>query len=414
MLIVLGTLGLPFLPSDIAHTPPTLNIVFLAVSVLVIFGAIFIYIMNISFDAFVVFVAIATSMASIAGRLKGQGAGEMSPAVKELVISAASFVGLFVSDKLISRFKPTNTDIQQWITIWTYLVPAAMWGIVVFMGFRGIQALIKYRVSNTVPAPVSQGVRRFEGFQGAGATLSSRLDTALKRVQDTMTRITGYVDSTCSIIRDVEMGYIGAVSGLTQSEMKLPPDVVAELRKKRKETAEKTFLTLRKINASAKNTKILECFQNEDETIREYCIQLEGYLENAESMAQIAKVQSITAELIFAQGMIAKAKELEKEEFQNAPSPDSFGESIVKKYTALSGPMLAIAAEVLLQKEAMLFTFAENLGTMTQIINAQIDKTKKKASMVASGNYDKSSEEVQEADARLSLISTKAIQGAKP
>jgi hypothetical protein len=432
MLVTLGTLGLPFMPSDIAHTPPTFYLFFTALSVIVLFGAIFIYVLNLSFDGFVVFVAVVTSLTTILGRLKGQGppteGSETNPIVKELFISVSVLAALFGSEKLASRIDSTNPRLQQFLTLWSYFVPVAMMIVVLVMGFRSVKALLDYRTSNTSSPPVPAGKRPFEGFQGAPAsapgsapatrTLSARLDAALARAQTTMDLITEYADSTCSIIREVEAGYLGAKSApKDESEVSLPKEVQEERRKARLETAKKSFVTLRKINASSLNTTVLECFQGqgqgqngdgEEDTIREYCIQLEGLLENAESMAQIARIQSISAELAFADRMIRKSEEPGKEGFQDAPSPsDSLGESLVKKYHSLSGSALTSAAEALLQKEAALFTSVEDLDERIQFLEGKIKRTNQKAAMAYTGDYDKSSKEIQEADLRLSSVKPK-------
>jgi hypothetical protein len=407
MFLILGLAGLPFLPRDPVQSSPSMHILASGLGIAALMGCIVIYVMNLSLETFLLYVASLVSIAAIVGKFRGEGGPpvkgtEIPSAAKEALVGATAVAFFLGTGKVAQQYQGSAIPwLRQVATLYTYAAPVGIWGTLAFLVYRAIRSLAETRASNTVPVPVPAHVARFEGFQATATatapapvkapSLLERLDAAIGRLQDTVSRLIDFSDSTCSIVRDVELGYMGARSApKDESELSLPAEVQKTRKAQRQETAKKSFLTLRKINASSMNTRILECFQGaQEEDVREYCIQLEGLLENADTLAQIAVGQSMAAELVFADRMIQKA-----EAFQNAaalaptPTPDP-SESIAEKYAVLSGTALTAAAERLLQKEYQIYTFAEQLEKGIDTLQGKINKTAQKASMLTTGNYNR-------------------------
>jgi hypothetical protein len=410
MFLFLAILGLPYMEYDVAHRVPSFDFVSMAVGILAILCALFMYVFNMSFDTFVAGVSCAVIFFTVVSRVgNSDGNDGFPPFAKELlqfILIGSVVMGTFMAaSAAVERGIPANPTLRGFLQFYAGAAPIGLWGMLVYAIYRAIRGLLDYRLTNLAPKPVGP-YAPFEGFRGfsAGTTeefqatavaaepkLLKDMKAAIDRVQDTLDQLVEQTDSTCAIIKEVEQGYVGAKSGPEdESEYKLPQDEQEKRKQSRQERAMKAFATNRKVYAATRNVANLECFQNAVTTtdatdyeisLRELCVQLHSLLENAETLAQIKKVQSMEAELEFADRQLNKS-----EGFQD--SAPAVGLTPTQIYSTLRGETLDKAARSLLQKELNLYNSVTQIQNKVKNVRSRMGKSYQKINMVATGNYN--------------------------
>ncbi len=410
MFVVLAILGLPYMQYDIAHRVPSFTFVSTAIGILTVLCAIFVYILNWPFDTFVAYISTFVIFVTMLGRITGGGESDTFPAfAKEMltfVLVGSVIYGTSLGAGMVVERNLIPVEFLNTVLVWyAKFAPVALGGMLVYAIYKTIRGLIEYRVQSKVPcpAPIPAGAtQRFEGFQGAGAagttataatktnTLLRQMEAAIRRAEYTIDSLVEQTDSTCAIIKEVEQGYVGAKSGVTdEAEYQLPAEEQERRKQSRQWRAMKAFATNRGIYAATRNTKPLECFQNPNTdatdateyeiSLRELCVQLHSLLENTETLAQIKKIQQMQADLDFADRQLNKV-----ETFQNPPTTAPTPTQI---YSTLRGAALETAAKDLLAKEGELYASVTGLQTKIKDVRARMSKTYQKVNMVATGDY---------------------------
>ncbi len=404
-LVLLATLGIPYTDSDAAQRPPP-HLVMTGFLVVAVLCTVCVYMFNMSLSRFLGIVSGVFILLTIVSRIQGtavagSGAYAASYFLAPVAIGSLGALWPTLRDKFGVGGNSAFKDFMNRVA------PVLMWGALAFGVFRGIQAMLEYRRSKMAVGQcagagadtrtLSSVVQPYESFQNPATadetSLQGRLTAAIQRAQQSLESIVELTDGTCAIIKETEDGYVGSKSAPPdESEYSLSKEQQESRKQARQASARKTYTSLRKVNASARGVGILECFQStvadaveDDETIRELCIQLAELLENAESVTQIGRIRVMEAELAFAERMLTRATEA----FQDtAASPTVAPPSPAVYYTSLSGNALVAAATNLLAKESELYN---NITQLQQIINrlrGQMNRVYSKAGMVATGNYD--------------------------
>jgi hypothetical protein len=400
MFLFLAILGLPYMEYDFAHRVPSFNFVSMTVGILAILCTLFMYVFNMSFDTFVSAASCVVIFFTVISRVSGSGGNDTFPAfAKELlqfILIGSVIMGTFMAaSAAVERGIPANPTIRGFLQFYASAAPIGLWGMLVYTIYRAIRGLLEYRLANLAPKPAGlyapfEGfqalptVKRAEAFQAEEPKLLKDMKAAIDRVQETLDKLVEQTDSTCAIIKEVEQGYVGAKSGPeNESEYQLPKDEQEKRKQSRQERAMNAFATNRKIYAASRNVPNLECFQNEpteyELSLRELCTQLHSLLENAETLAQIRKVQSMEAELDFADRQINKS-----EGFQNT-----------QIYSTLRGKALDDAARGLLQKELNLYNSVTQIQNKVKNVRSRMGKSYQKVNMVATGNYNLTEKDLQ-------------------
>lgn len=418
MFLFLAILGLPYMDYEVGQRVPTFDFISITVGILAITCALFMYVFNISFDTFVAAVSCVVIFFTVISRVGGSDTGNAFPAfAKELlqfILIGSVITGTYMgASAAVERGIPANTTLRGFLQFYISAAPIGLWGLLVYAIYRAIKGLLDYRLQNLAHKPVGpyapfegfsvikepfqdlQVSRRIEQFQQEPALLKD-MQTAIDRAQNTIDNLVEQTDSTCAIMKEVEQGYLGAKSAPEDEiEYKLPKDEQEKRKQSRQERAIKAFATNRRIYAATRNTVPLECFQNLNTTIatnateyeislRELCIQLHTLLENEETLAQIKKVQSMEADLEYADRMLNKS-----EGFQDTPTTTTAPSTTPTQiYSTLRGQELDKAARNLLQKELNLYNAVTQLQNKVKAVRSRIGKSYMKVNMVATGNYN--------------------------
>jgi hypothetical protein len=397
MFLFLAILGLPYMEYDVAHRVPSFDFVSMAIGILAISCALFMYVFNMSFDTFVAAASSAVIFFTVISRVGSSGDDGFPPFAKELlqfILIGSVIMGTYMgASAAVERGIPDNPTLRGILAAYTGIAPIGLWGMLVYAIYRAIRGLLDYRMANLAPKPVGtpfEGFRavRKEGFQATEEPqLLKDMKAAIDRVQKTVDQLVEQTDSTCAIVKEVEQGYVGAKSSPEdEAEYQLPQEEQEKRKQSRQERAMKAFATNRKIYAATRNVKPLECFQDlnaattdateYEVSLRELCIQLHSLLENTETLAQIKKVQSIEADLDYADRMLNKA-----EGFQDATTPTQI-------YSTLRGKALDSAARGLLQKELNLYNSVTQIQKKIMDVRSRMGRSYQKVNMVTTGNYN--------------------------
>jgi hypothetical protein len=411
-LVLLATVGIPYTDSDAAQRPPS-HLVMTVFLIIAVLGAVCIFIFNMSLSTFLAAVSgllivltITSSFRAPSGPTKADSPA--SSMGKQAGIGFGAAVGIAGIQYFMGKYSGTgnggiqNERVKQVVQFLIGIAPVMMWGALAFGTFRGIQAMLEYRkaatkntCAGTSATTTPAAVAPYESFQNQDTTtsppptdLQGRLRAAIQRIQQSLESIVELTDGTCAIVKETEDGYVGSKSAPPdESEYNLSPEMQESRKQARQASARKTYTSLRKVNASAKGVGILECFQdNQDEdTIRELCIELAGLMENTESVTQIGRMRIMEAELAFAERQLSRVTEA----FQDAAtSPTVAPPSPSVYYGSLSGRALEVAATNLLAKESELYNSITQLQQILNRLRGQMNRVYSKAGMVGSGNYD--------------------------
>ncbi len=414
--LVFTILGLPYMSYDATIPPPSFRLVVLGFAAVFILGTLLVYTINLSYETYVMAVSCIAILSTLFGRLNGSDATELSPLAQQilyLVMSASILYGGSVGLQKVAWPVEWQPVVQFLIGI----VPVLLWGILasgLFVVFRTIaqsaanqptyptsaayepfQAQLAQEMKKPVqPAPPTNptnpkpAVRAIQSRSEVGTTVPvilGQIQAAISRLQENAEIVLDQTDSTCSIVKDVEQGYIGARAAPTdESEYDLPKEEQEKRRVARESRAASSFAENRRVYASIRNSLVpmLECFQSEvvsdsedDVNLRLACQELQTLLDNQEVLLQVQKSTQVQIALEFANKQLNRA-----EGFQTSSPSHSLA--------TLRGPALISAAQQLLLRELDL-TIA--ILRNEQDLKATQDRVKKqmyKASMIQKGNYN--------------------------
>lgn len=405
LLLSLATQGFPYIEYDAATKVPATQFAISALTILIVFGSIFVYIMNMPLDTYIAYVSTFVIAFTMYSRLKERvGAPEFPQAAKDLLLTGVIAGVLFGVSKGLSAFQISDPTLQSYLVMFRGAVPIALSGLGVYAIYLVIRWMLEYRAERK-KCPTGKRlvggrlVATLEGFQDPVAGLVDQLKAAIERTQTAFETLVELTDSTCAIIREVEQGYVGARSGpATEAETRLSPEQQSARRDARIAQATKSFAESRRVYAKGRGAKPLECFQSSESeaTLRELCTQLHTLLKNA----QIQTVQTINVELDYASRLLKKTG---LEGFQSEMETDT-GTEATQFYSTLSGPDLITAANNLLKEEQQFQSDLQSVLSKTDVVSQEINKVYKKANMVATGNYNPNSVQNVEADFRFSTV----------
>lgn len=420
--LVFAILGLPYMSYDASVPPPSFRLVVLGFAAVFILGTLLVYTINMSYETYIMAVSCIAILTTLLGRMSGSDE-EMSPLAQQilyLVMGASIVYGGSVGIQKVSW--PV-----EWQPVIQFLVgisPILLWGIMasgLFVVFRTIaesaskqptyptkaayepfQAQLAQEMKKPIqpPAnpqkPIPQVVpRAIQSRSEVGTTvpiLLGQIQAAIARLQENAEIVIDQTDSTCSIVKDVEQGYIGARSAPTdESEYDLPKEEQEKRKAARTSRAATSFSENRRVYSSIRDSLVpmLECFQSEvvtdteeDLDLRMACQELQTLLDNQEVLVQVQKSTQVQIALEFANKQLNRA-----EGFQTSSPSQSL--------TTLRGPaLIAIAQQLLLRELDLTIAILRN----EQDLKATQDRVKKqmyKASMIQKGDFNATPEQLK-------------------
>jgi hypothetical protein len=406
----IGFVGIPYIrEGDIASPSKSFYLSMAGLAVVFLFGALVVFLMNTTPEMYITIVSAITMLFVYGSTLFGtKETVEVPRIMKELLgvlLLGILFATLgYTSPLLAAKFPALATPLRMIETS----MPVLLWGMLAYLIYAGLRELAT--IGRAPTKPVSE-IPYYEPYQNqtstddttvsnTGASVSKEESTtarltrairdAIAVLEQDLETLTDQGESTCSIVRDVETGYVGARSAPeSDDEYSLPEDQVKARRDKRQLKAANAFRNNRKLFTSLRSSNpMLECFADpppsnpEEEELREAIQELQGMLENTEVIAGINKADQIQIALAFSEKILDRG---DKEEFQNATT--AAAEQTSMNVSTLSGSQLESAARALLQRAVAVHDKVllneKTLGILQERVNKQV----RKGGMVARGDY---------------------------
>jgi hypothetical protein len=299
--LIFAILGLPYMSYESILPPPSFRLVVLGFAAIFILGTLLVFTTNLTFETYIMAASSIAILTTVFGRM-GVGSGsneEFSPMAQKILYLIMSASILFGSSKALGAFA-IPPELQPYADFYKGIVPVLLWGVLavgLFVVVRGIAETAASQPGYTTksayepfqsnlaqemktPVPQTQQpkqtkpqqtkqVQAIQSSNEVGSTvpvLIGQIQAAIDRLQDNAEIVLDQTDSTCSIVKDVEQGYIGARAAPTdESEFSLPKEEQDKRKAARESRATTSFAENRRIYASIRNSIVpmLECFQSE-------------------------------------------------------------------------------------------------------------------------------------------------------
>ncbi len=424
--LIFAIFGLPYMSYDKAIPPPSFQFLVMAFAAVFVLGTLLVYTTNMTYETYIMAVSCIAMLATLQGRLRqSDGKGEFSPTAQRILYLIMAASVLFGTSKALQG-AAIPPDFQPYVSLFVSLVPVGLWGILatgLFFLVRGIamtaaaqpgyptsaayepfqvrltqenrEPVVATTATTATTATKATEVGAIQRASEVGQTvpvLLQQIQAAIRRIEENGEIILDQTDSTCSLVKDVEQGYVGARAAPTDdSEYDLPKEEQDKRRVAREARAAASFQENRRVYASLRNSVVplLECFQTqvsedsaEDLELRAACTELQTLLENQEVLLQVQKSTQVQIALEFANKQLNRA-----EGFQTAPS--------TRTLATLRGPALIATAQQLLLRELDLYVA---ILRNEQELKATQDRVKKqmyKASLVQKGNFNPTTQDLR-------------------
>ena len=425
--LVFAILGLPYMSYDATIAPPSFQFTVLGFAAVFVLGTLLVFTTNLTYETYIMAISSIAILTTLFGKIGSGSDSEISPLAQKILYLTMSASILYGSSVGLSRMS-IPPEIEPYIRFYIGIVPVLLWGILaggLFVVFRGIaesaasqpayptkaafepfQASLAQEMMKTpilpvkkeAPKPPVQKVQAILRPTDVGTTvpvLLEQIQAAIERIQNNTELILDQTDTTCSIVNDVEQGYIAAKAAPADDdfEYSLPKDVQEKRKTFRQDRAKASFAENRRVYASLQNSvfPMLECFQTDIEVdvdseddidLREACKELETLLANQDVLLQAQKASQVWMALSFSNKQLDRIEE----DFQSSSSV----------LATLRGPALILAAQQLLIRE---LTLTIGILRNTQAIKGTKDRINKelyKGSMVQNGNYNVTPQELKD------------------
>ena len=410
-ILSVGFVGVPFIDeNDVASPTKTFYLSLSGIAVIFLVGVMVVFLMDVKPEKYIAVISGITMLFVYGSALFETNDSVRIPRIlKEYISILLLGIGLtmlgYSAPSLIVRF-PQFAKPLRFIE---GAVPVILWGSLAYAVYAGLRELATYSQRPALPVSPTPYYEHYQNADAAipavstaaaaetppppkseTARMTGIIRRAIKVLEEDMELLTEQGESTCSIVRDVESGYVGARSAPeSDDEYSLPAEEANARKDRRQQRAMNAFRNNRKLFSSLRSSHpVLECFADpppsdpEEDDLRDAAQELQSMMENAEVEAGIAKADQVQVALAFSEKILDRG---DKEEFQNAASTTSAPSAV--SLQSLSGPQLLTAVRSLLQRaeavHSRVLANQRSLSALQERVNRQL----RKGSMVARGDY---------------------------
>jgi hypothetical protein len=399
--------GIPYIrESDTVSPSKSFYLSISGLAITFLFGALVVFLTDITPENYITIASMLTMVIVYSSTLIGtKETVEISPFMKSLMsilLLGILFVAIGYSAPFLSARFPKFAGVIKLIEI---AMPATMWGLATYGAYIGLKELV---ILSRPPAKAASAIPYYEPYQDAPGVptstgtketapeeseivrMTKAVRNAIASLEQDLEILTEQGESTCSIVRDVETGYVGAKSAPeSEDEYSLPKDEMNARKEKRQLRAMNAFRNNRKLFSSLRSSHpMLECFADpppsnpEEDDLREAVQELQAMMENTDVVAGINKADQIHIALAFSEKILDRG---DKDGFQDATGPAA-GPSTLHVSTLTGPELLTAARDAIKRADAVHDQVRRNqltLATLQERVNKQI----RKGSMVARGDY---------------------------